>query len=168
MNENPYANYLKYVRDVLGAQHIVQDSDLGRLKDHFFQPNPQLELEKKWDVIFVNCMFSEMESLFEESNQGLFQKMLSAMKLGTRSVLSVDTDVFTEKEILRRWYPFGLPELLVIFKSNPELAEDLRWVDDTAVVETYSPYFLQHQPDLKRITWNHLQRAMNHLARAQN
>lgn len=163
MTENPYFNYLRYVRDVLGAQSIVGESRELNLRDHFFHPDPKLELGQKWDLMIVNSIFSSFESLFEEEAQDLFQKMLKAMNLGDRKILCVDSHLMNEREIVRRWRGYGLPEAMIIFKDHPEISEDLRLIEDTAIIETYSPYHLTHHPEYKKIVWNHLQKVMLHL-----
>jgi hypothetical protein len=163
MSENPFFVYLNYVRDVLGAHQVLTETVDLNLRDHFFHPDEKLELGQKWDLIFVNTMFSSIESIFDGGSHELFQKMLTAMKLGDQKILYVDTDLMNEKEIIRRWKSFGLPQAMVIFKDNPTITDGLRWVDDTSVIETYSPYHLQHFPEFKKITWNHLQVVMEHL-----
>jgi hypothetical protein len=162
MTENPYAGYLKYVRDVLGANQFVADSVDSGLKDHFYQPDEKLDIEKPWDLLFVNSIFTSMESLFEKEQHDLLQKMVAAMKLKNESVLAVDTHITSEREILRRWTPYGAPKVMVLFKQNPEITNELRYVDDTSVIETYSPYHLLHHPEFKKITWNHLQLVMGY------
>ena len=164
MSENPYYTYLKYVSGVLGAHHVLTETMDINLRDSFFHPDEKLELGQKWDLIFVNSMFSSMESLFEESHLELFKKMLKAMNLENKHILFVDTYLMSEKEILRKFYNPTLPEVMVIFKDRPE-ASNLRLIDNTAVIETYSPYHLQQHPEFKKITWNHLQTVMAHFSR---
>lgn len=165
MSENIYANYLNYVRDVLGAQNFVSASYEGSLRDHFFHPDPNLEIEKQWDILFVNSVFTSLESLFEKEQEELFQKMLKAMNLDGISALAVDSSIMNEREILRRWKPYGSPKVLVIFKQNPHISDGLRLIDDSAVLETYSPYHLIQNPEFKKITWLHLQQVMKHFTK---
>lgn len=163
MSENPYYAYLKYVSAVLGAPQVLTQTMDVNLRDSFFHPDEKLELGQKWDVIFVNSIFSSVESLFEESHLELFQKMLRAMCLENKSVLYVDSHLMNDKDILRRFYSYTLPEVMVIFKDHPDTGQGLRLIDNSAVIETYSPYHLQHHPEFKKITWNHLQTVMTHL-----
>ncbi len=163
MSENPYYAYLKYVSGVLGSHHVLTETKDINLRDSFFHPDEKLELGQKWDLIFVNSMFSSMESLFEENHLELFKKMLKAMNLDHKHILFVDTYLMSEKEILRKFYSYTLPEVMVIFKDRPE-ASTLRLIDNSAVIETYSPYHLQQYPEFKKITWSHLQVVMAHFS----
>lgn len=163
MTENPYVNYLQYVRDVLGAHSFVQGPVESALRDHFFQPDEKLEIEKRWDVLFVNSIFTEVESLFEKAHHELFEKMFKAMNLKEHSMLAVDSRIMNDREIIRRWNPYGAPKVLIVFKQHPEIREGLRYIDDTSVIETYSPFHLVQNPEYKKITWNHLQQVMAYL-----
>lgn len=156
IEQHPYLNYLKYVRDVLGVRHLMSEPSPKDLSTDFYQPDPNLKLEQKWDLIFVNCLFSSVESLFEPENFELFEKILQAMKLSKKKVLFVDSPLHNEKEILRRWYPFGLPKVLIMMKEQAEAQAVVHYKDETAVIETYNPYMLRHQTDLKKLAWNHL------------
>lgn len=161
MGQDSIQQYLAFVRDVLGVHKILTSEELQDVCP--FTTNQgvlsQDQMMTSYDLVFVNKKFTSKESLFQEKTWDLFQKMKIAMKLQGKKVLEVDTEIQHRDDLLKSIHAFLKTSNVVIFQAEtPRLEFELHY--NFKSIECHSPYLMLTRAELKKPTWEALQKVM--------
>lgn len=155
--------YIKYLRDVLGVGSVIWPADREqRTEDvnifvhtrtgHF----PQ---QTAFDLIVVDT--STTGGFFKDGISELWEKMKSAMHLGDRQVLELESSVTDVDSLALRLAELYSAQVLLVLSDTPNRQSEFRTLGPFRLLETFSPQRLLQESGLKKITWQDLQNVMS-------
>jgi len=168
MDEN-FRDYLTYVRDVLGARQILAGkprdpesstlTELARTRTAHWPPAAPMDL----------IVLHQGEGLFEGETADLWEKMKSAMHLGAKRVLEIESLPGKDDMdglVLEALQVFPA-DVVLILRADPARG-GFRVLGGAQVSESFAPSILVGAPELKRDAWSDLQAVMRELGLGKN
>lgn len=160
--------YLKYAEKTLGISSIMWPTlvskDSGFIYENekdsdsiFFTNHGPVLFEKKVPspLIVLNLVTDQSQSLWSDSVQELFQKIMVATKILPQDWVAYDCTCIDRKTLLEQVNRNFQYQLLLIMSEDPvEMKNQPQWL------ETLSPFHLLSHPENKKRAWTDLQTLM--------
>jgi hypothetical protein len=169
-------DYLNYLQDVLGLQQVILENSSNKNANGQTQTSastpqfwtaegPVAGSDKKfYELIFLNIVTQQKESLFLPEVQELFGKMKTAMKIHNIQSLELDCTVSDRSQLPSALGKYFESKVLVVFSSFPKDIGELIFKGPGKWIETYSPAYLLEDAGAKKVVWNDLQKVMKELS----
>ncbi len=163
------SHLLRYYHEVLGLNFLPKDllsEPLAKSPAHEVVFWRESLSQDKVDIAHIECdlLFissiasSEQESIFQEPYWTLFEKMKNAMGLAQINVKTLEYVGHSENELFHDLLKMKV-SVVLLMKENPERG-DFKVSKEFKFLETYSPQIVFSKTELKKNSWDDLQKVM--------
>lgn len=155
-------DYFLYVKNVLGVK-TLQSSSIRELLQN---PSPDRETTGPLldcDLLFLNIRTENEASIFSPEIKALGDKMIQAMRLGSRKILILETEEGAGAEstkFLQEYSQKVQTPFVVFFSAKPKVQGVIKNLGSQKYIETFSPSYLVDHPQAKKVAWLDLQKVM--------
>jgi hypothetical protein len=157
-------DYISYVSDVLGAPKIFLPADetqtLEELEAWAHTRTGHWPEAGEIDLLILHL---GRGILFHGESAELWEKMKSAMHLGSRRVLEIEASGDEADSILLKAFENYPASVALVLSATPSRESAMRTLGTSQVLQSFSPSTLIQSPDLKRTAWGDLQHVMRAL-----
>lgn len=156
--EESVTNYFSYVKNVLGVKTLQS----ARIRQSLQEAHEPVFC----DLLFLSLKQAQDQSVFAPEAKELLDKMIQAMRLGSRHHLIQEID-FTgttqsSQRLLQQYLQNVKTPFVVLFSAKP-VANTIQNLGTTKFIESYSPAYLLQNPNAKKVAWNDLQKVMKEI-----
>jgi hypothetical protein len=171
-SDQSFTDYFLYVKNVLGVKTLQSSSLQESLREVRQNPQPGAVsggLEQKvqtGDLLFLNIRTEKEVSVFSPEVKDLADKMIQAMRLGSRKVLLIETVAngdFEPTKFLQENAAKLQFQMVVFFSEKPGEQGLMKNLGAQKYIETFSPGYLLKNPQAKKVAWMDLQKTMKEL-----
>lgn len=153
--------YIRYLEEVLGLEKIMLHCESSGMSSFYSDKGPYVPSERQFsELVFLNIVTQDNESIFIPETAALFEKMKSAMRLKNIQVLTLDCTIDDRYLLPSLWSQLCESKIVVVFSSFPQKIGELCFKGAEQWIETYSPAYLLEDPGAKKVVWNDLQKVM--------
>jgi hypothetical protein len=160
--EESVTNYFSYVKNVLGVKTLQS----ARIRQSLLE-NAEVEIPTTTcDLLFLNLKQDSDPSIFASESAELLEKMIQAMRLGSRQHLILEADLMGSTEsvgqILQKYTAKVTTLFVVVFSSKP-VKPGMQNLGTVKFLETYGPAYLLQNAAAKKLVWTDLQKVMKEI-----
>ncbi len=146
--------YLDYLQNVLGIKSFLSErvEELKCARPH-----------QVVDILFVNLMKDEKDSLQHPENLELFEKIKGAMKLEGKRTFAIDYVPRGSDTLHQDIHRSFDARYIVVMGRDPVNSGDIRISGPSLWMETFNPAYLLTHPGSKKYVWSDLQKIMKRM-----
>jgi hypothetical protein len=160
--EESVTNYFSYVKNVLGVKTVQS----ARIRQSLLEEQGFEIPTTTCDLLFLNLKQAGEQGVFDAETSGLLEKMIQAMRLGSRQHLILECDLTSTTEsliqILQKYTQKVTTPFVVIFSSKPA-KPGMQNLGAIRFLETYGPSYLLQNANAKKLVWTDLQKVMKEI-----
>jgi len=157
--EESVTNYFSYVKNVLGVRTLQS----AKIREGMAS-TAAIETA---DLLFIHIKNAGEQSVFAPETKDLLEKMVQAMRLGSKSHLVLEYEAeknpLSLNQVLQSYTQQVSAPFVVIFTAKPGTSGVIQNLGPQKYLETFSPSYLLQNPNAKKVAWGDLQKVMKEI-----